>query len=209
MILKVRAAAIAAAVFAFAGAALVGGPAAGLSGRRALLPDHLLSRPRLGAARRRHARPQRRIRPPRPADAPFAGRPGRERGRRETGDAEQECLANAVYFEARGEPLRGQLAVAEVVMNRAASGRFPASLCGVVVQPRPILLRPPRPHAARRPRRRKPGAAPSASPASPSSARRRGCCRRAACGTTPITCRRAGATASPRTTRIGLHIFYS
>ena len=49
-------------------------------------------------------------------------------------DAEQECLANAVYFEARGEPLQGQLAVAEVVMNRAASGRFPASLCGVVVQ---------------------------------------------------------------------------
>ncbi|HYU96535.1 MAG TPA: cell wall hydrolase, partial [Sphingomicrobium sp.] len=51
------------------------------------------------------------------------------------GDAEQECLANAVYFEARGEPLRGQLAVAEVVMNRAASGRYPASLCGVVAQP--------------------------------------------------------------------------
>ena len=52
----------------------------------------------------------------------------------ETGDAEQNCLANAVYFEARGEPLQGQLAVAEVVMNRAASGRYPASLCAVIEQ---------------------------------------------------------------------------
>lgn len=50
------------------------------------------------------------------------------------GDAEQECLAGAVYFEARGEPLEGQLAVAEVVMNRAASGRYPPSLCAVVKQ---------------------------------------------------------------------------
>jgi len=48
---------------------------------------------------------------------------------------DEECLANAVYFEARGEPLEGQLAVAEVVMNRAASGRYPTSLCGVVRQP--------------------------------------------------------------------------
>jgi spore germination cell wall hydrolase CwlJ-like protein len=53
----------------------------------------------------------------------------------ETQGAEQDCLANAVYFEARGESLEGQLAVAEVVMNRAASGRYPATLCGVVVQP--------------------------------------------------------------------------
>jgi spore germination cell wall hydrolase CwlJ-like protein len=49
--------------------------------------------------------------------------------------AEEDCLANAVYFEARGESLEGQLAVAEVVMNRAASGRYPASLCAVVRQP--------------------------------------------------------------------------
>jgi len=47
---------------------------------------------------------------------------------------EQHCLASAVYFEARGESLEGQLAVAEVVLNRAASGRYPASWCGVVVQ---------------------------------------------------------------------------
>lgn len=50
-------------------------------------------------------------------------------------DAETECLAGAVYFESRGEPLEGQLAVAEVIRNRAASGRFPPSLCGVVFQP--------------------------------------------------------------------------
>jgi spore germination cell wall hydrolase CwlJ-like protein len=49
-------------------------------------------------------------------------------------DREQECLANAVYFEARGESIEGQLAVAEVVMNRAASGRYPTTLCAVITQ---------------------------------------------------------------------------
>ena len=53
-----------------------------------------------------------------------------------TADAQLRCLAGAIYFEARGEPLGGQLAVAKVIMNRAASGRFPASYCGVVHQPR-------------------------------------------------------------------------
>jgi spore germination cell wall hydrolase CwlJ-like protein len=52
----------------------------------------------------------------------------------ETRGAEEDCLANAVYFEARGESLEGQLAVAEVVINRASSGRYPPTLCGVVVQ---------------------------------------------------------------------------
>jgi spore germination cell wall hydrolase CwlJ-like protein len=47
---------------------------------------------------------------------------------------EMNCLATAVYFEARGEALEGQLAVARVVMNRAASGKYPASWCGVVKQ---------------------------------------------------------------------------
>jgi N-acetylmuramoyl-L-alanine amidase len=51
-----------------------------------------------------------------------------------TDDAEHECLATAVYFESKGEPLNGQLSVAEVVLNRARSGRFPASVCGVVKQ---------------------------------------------------------------------------
>jgi spore germination cell wall hydrolase CwlJ-like protein len=45
------------------------------------------------------------------------------------------CLAGAVYFEARGEPLAGQLAVAQVIINRTEDGRFPRSYCGVVAQP--------------------------------------------------------------------------
>ncbi len=53
----------------------------------------------------------------------------------ETSDAEEECLAGAVFFEARGESLLGQLAVAEVVLNRAASGQYPTTLCEVVLQP--------------------------------------------------------------------------
>ena len=50
-------------------------------------------------------------------------------------DEETNCLATAVYFEARGESLEGQLAVAHVVMNRASSGRYPPDWCGVVKQP--------------------------------------------------------------------------
>lgn len=50
-------------------------------------------------------------------------------------DPERECLAVAVYFEAQGEPIEGQLAVAEVVLNRAASGEYPRSICAVVTQP--------------------------------------------------------------------------
>ena len=47
---------------------------------------------------------------------------------------EEKCLADAIYFEARGEPLRGQMAVAQVVMNRVFSGYYPNSVCGVVYQ---------------------------------------------------------------------------
>ena len=46
----------------------------------------------------------------------------------------EKCLANAVYFEARSEPVRGQIAVAQVVMNRAFSGFYPNDVCGVVYQ---------------------------------------------------------------------------
>ena len=49
-------------------------------------------------------------------------------------DAQMECLARAVYFEARGESLEGQLAVAEVIANRSQSARWPSSYCGVVKQ---------------------------------------------------------------------------
>lgn len=50
-------------------------------------------------------------------------------------DEQTNCLATAVYFEARGETLEGQLAVARVVMNRAASGKYPSDWCSVVKQP--------------------------------------------------------------------------
>jgi spore germination cell wall hydrolase CwlJ-like protein len=46
----------------------------------------------------------------------------------------ERCLANAVYFEARGEPVRGQIAVAQVVLNRSFSGYYPNDVCGVVYQ---------------------------------------------------------------------------
>ena len=47
---------------------------------------------------------------------------------------ELECLAGAIYFEARGEPIEGQLAVGKVVVNRSESGRYPSDYCGVVYQ---------------------------------------------------------------------------
>jgi spore germination cell wall hydrolase CwlJ-like protein len=50
------------------------------------------------------------------------------------GGAEWRCLAEALYFEARGEGIRGQFAVAEVILNRVDSPRYPGSVCGVVRQ---------------------------------------------------------------------------
>lgn len=47
---------------------------------------------------------------------------------------EMQCLAGTVYFESKGESLKGQLAVARVVMARAKSSRFPNTICGVVYQ---------------------------------------------------------------------------
>jgi hypothetical protein len=46
----------------------------------------------------------------------------------------EKCLADAVYYEARGEPFKGQQAVAQVVMNRVFSGYYPNDVCGVVYQ---------------------------------------------------------------------------
>jgi hypothetical protein len=46
----------------------------------------------------------------------------------------EKCLADAIYFEARGEHVRGQMAVAQVVLNRAFSGKYPSTVCGVVYQ---------------------------------------------------------------------------
>ena len=52
----------------------------------------------------------------------------------ETRAKAEKCLANAIYFEARGEEVRGQIAVAQVVLNRAFSGYYPDDVCGVVYQ---------------------------------------------------------------------------
>jgi Cell wall hydrolyses involved in spore germination len=53
---------------------------------------------------------------------------------RVNGSPEWRCLAEALYFEARGETVKGQFAVAEVIKNRVKSGRFPGSFCGVIHQ---------------------------------------------------------------------------
>jgi hypothetical protein len=53
---------------------------------------------------------------------------GKERAKAE------KCLANAIYFEARNEPVRGQIAVAQVVLNRVFSPYYPETICGVVYQ---------------------------------------------------------------------------
>ncbi len=47
---------------------------------------------------------------------------------------ELRCLAGAIYFESQGEPLSGQLAVAQVILNRTKSGRFPTGVCEVIKQ---------------------------------------------------------------------------
>lgn len=49
-------------------------------------------------------------------------------------DEELNCLAAGIYYESKGEPLAGQLAVADVIINRTKSGRFPKSVCGVLTQ---------------------------------------------------------------------------
>jgi spore germination cell wall hydrolase CwlJ-like protein len=52
----------------------------------------------------------------------------------EAGSRELECLATGVYFESKSEPLAGQLAVAQVIANRAESKRYPSTYCGVILQ---------------------------------------------------------------------------
>lgn len=52
----------------------------------------------------------------------------------EPGSRELECLAVGIYFEAKSESLAGQLAVGHVIANRAKSGRFPSTYCGVLFQ---------------------------------------------------------------------------
>lgn len=65
---------------------------------------------------------------PPPTPAQLLKLDGKERAHAE------RCLANAVYFEARSEPLKGQIAVAQVVLNRVFSPFYPNDVCGVVYQ---------------------------------------------------------------------------
>jgi len=66
--------------------------------------------------------------------ADFADRERMENLARQYHERHLECLARNVYYEARGEPVAGQYAVAEVTMNRTASGRYPDTVCEVVYQ---------------------------------------------------------------------------
>ncbi len=62
--------------------------------------------------------------------------PGRAENRMKLKGAERElyCLSEAIYYEARGESIEGQIAVAEVIMNRVTSKHYPNTVCGVVKQ---------------------------------------------------------------------------
>ncbi|WP_235962649.1 cell wall hydrolase [Jannaschia marina] len=53
---------------------------------------------------------------------------------RATGGTEWRCLAEAIYFEARGEPMQGQIAVGEVILNRVDAANYPSTICRVVNQ---------------------------------------------------------------------------
>lgn len=50
------------------------------------------------------------------------------------GNAQWQCLTEALYFEARGEPIEGQYAVAEVILNRVDADNYPNTICGVIEQ---------------------------------------------------------------------------
>ena len=54
--------------------------------------------------------------------------------RAEASSSEDHCLAQAIYFEARGEPVEGQIAVGEVILNRVDDAHYPSTICGVVFQ---------------------------------------------------------------------------
>ncbi|PCH74358.1 MAG: hydrolase [Rhodobacteraceae bacterium] len=73
------------------------------------------------------------LRKPEPVKVSFS-REWIEKQPQATGDEQWSCLSEALYFEARGETVKGQFAVAEVIMNRVNSPRFPETPCGVIKQ---------------------------------------------------------------------------
>jgi spore germination cell wall hydrolase CwlJ-like protein len=91
-----------------------------------------------GAFRHRQAVPPAVVPDTSPDAAPNATRKRTPAERLELAGAKRQkahqCLANAIYFEARSEPEKGQIAVAQVVINRAFSGYYPNDICGVVYQ---------------------------------------------------------------------------
>ncbi len=69
-----------------------------------------------------------------PAGAAFAGAQLQPESLTPPPSQDLDCLAQAIYYEARGEPLEGRQAVAQVVLNRLRSPLFPKTVCGVVFQ---------------------------------------------------------------------------
>jgi Cell Wall Hydrolase len=114
----------------------------------------------------------------------------------------ERCLANAIYFEARSEPVAGQIAVAQVVMNRVFSGFYPNNVCGVIYQNANRHLAcqslSPATAAARPSTSAAPGRAPTASPS------RRSTASSMSCGWAPrrtitlSTCTRSGCARCAR-----------
>lgn len=79
-------------------------------------------------------KPRPKIKPKNLAIAKVPTRKELQRMPKASGGSEWACLTEALYFEARGESIPGIFAVAEVIVNRKASGRFPNSVCGVITQ---------------------------------------------------------------------------
>lgn len=110
-----------------------------LPSRTTAVPE---SQPARGSVTANESAPPSTIAPPTPVSRP-ARATGRARYVPPTLDlqtrpriptSDLECLTQAVYYEARNESAEGQAAVAEVVMNRAGTGRYPKGICDVVYQ---------------------------------------------------------------------------
>jgi len=72
--------------------------------------------------------------PPEAAQEPTRPAPARPAAASGAADSELNCLARVILYEAGAESRAGQLAVAQVVLNRTRSGRFPRTICGVINQ---------------------------------------------------------------------------
>jgi len=101
-------------------------------------PEQAVEAEEENAVPQRSSAPQKAVAAREEFDDAFAAEAGNERERARSGrhdDRRVRCVAQAVYHEARGEPMKGQLAVADVVVNRARSGRWGSDVCDVVNAP--------------------------------------------------------------------------